>query len=73
MVFLNKFVFTDAALSWIKSDKKTSWKAADLSQIIRQVFMNNYKSMLLEPPRQFHYSDQETPMDSFSGYLLFAW
>ena len=56
--------FTDAAFIWIKNDKRTSYKkAADLSTIIRQTLMNNYKPMLLVHPKKFYYSDQETSMD----------
>ena len=39
--------YTDAAFLWIKNVKRTSYeKAADLSTIIRQIFMNNYMSMI---------------------------
>ena len=47
-----------------KNDKRTSYKkAADLSTIIRQTSMDNYKPMILMHPKKFYYSDQETPMD----------
>ena len=62
-----------------KNDKRTSYKkAADLSTIIRQTLMNNYKPMILMDPTKFYYSDQETPMDlavigysSLSSYSLY--
>ena len=62
-----------------KNDKRTSYKkAADLSTIIRQSLMNNYKPMILMHPKNFFYSDQETPMDlavigysSLSSYSLY--
>ena len=39
--------YTDAAFLWIKNVKRTSYeKAADLSTSIRQIFMNNYMSMI---------------------------
>ena len=64
-----------------KNDRRTSCKkAADLSTIIRQILMNNYKpmiGMILMHPKKFYYSDQETPMDlavigysSLSSYSL---
>ena len=56
--------FTDGAFLWIKNDKRTSYKkAVDLLTIIRQIFINNHKSMILIHPPQFYYSDQGTPMD----------
>ena len=56
--------FTDGAFLWIKNDKRTSYKkAVDLLKIIRQIFINNHKSMILIHPPKFYYSDQATPMD----------
>ena len=37
-------------------------EAADMSTIIRQIFMNNYKAKILMHPKKFYYPDQETPM-----------
>ena len=62
-----------------KNDKRTSYeKATDLWIIIRQIFMNNYKTVILMPSKKFYYSDQETPMDlavfgysSLSSYSLY--
>ena len=62
-----------------KDDKRTSYKkAADLSTIIRQTLMNNYKPMILMYPKKCYYSDEETPMDlavigysSLSSYSLY--
>ena len=62
-----------------QNDKRTNYKkAADLSTIIRQTLMNNYKPMILLHRKTFYYSDQETPMDlavigysSLSSYSLY--
>ena len=52
--------FTDAALSQIKSDKKT----ADFSPTIVKIFMNDYTSIILMQPKTCYHSNHETPMDS---------
>ena len=64
-IFRKSFLsFTDGAFLWIKNDKRTSYKkAVDLLIIIRQIFINNHKSMILMHPPKFYYSDQGTPMD----------
>ena len=56
--------FTDGTFLWIKNDKRTSYKkAVDLLTVIRQIFINNHKSMILMHPPKFYYSNQGTPMD----------
>ena len=47
-------VFYWCSLYMNKNDKRISYKkAADLSTIIRQTLMNNYKPMILIHPRNF--------------------
>ena len=49
-----------------KKWQETSYKkTADLSIIIRQISMNNYKSMILMHPKKCYYLDQETPMGKY--------
>ena len=63
-IFSKSLSFTDGAFLWIKNDKRTSYKkAVDLLTIIRQIFINNQKSMILIHPPKFYYSGQGTPMD----------
>ena len=77
------FFFYWCSLFINKNDKRTSYKkAADLSTIILQIFINNYKSMITMHPKKCCYSDHETPIDlavigyssgNFVGSILRTW
>ena len=58
-IFRKFIVFYWCSLFMYNNDKRTSYeKAADLSTIIRQIFMNNYTPMILMHPKKFYHSHQ---------------